>query len=171
MSNEPIAPDPNLSAIEAALGALVPARSQIDRDRLMFRAGQAAARPSPSGRRAWIATAASLALVALGEAALLAHRPPPRVVERVIVVREPAPVAPPDDRIVAEKPAPRPAAHPLSLGNTAYERLASQVIRYGLDGLPASPSAGWTDPRPWPPSSGLLLHEELRKILNPGDPS
>ncbi len=51
MSNEPVSPspDPELNAIEAALGSLVPARSRIDRDLVMFRAGQASVRPSRLG--------------------------------------------------------------------------------------------------------------------------
>jgi hypothetical protein len=173
MSQEHVPSDPELSPIESALGSLVPARSRIDRDRVMFLAGQAAARPSTSGRRAWLSIAASLLLIALGEAALLARRPPPRVVERVVVVHEPAtaPVDPGAERAVAQAPASRPTESPRSLGHTPYERLAGQVLRYGLDGLPASPSAARTDSRPGPASSGQLLQEEIRRILDPGDPS
>ncbi|GAC1450115.1 MAG: hypothetical protein NVSMB9_34370 [Isosphaeraceae bacterium] len=69
--NEHVSHDPELTkTIEAALRTLVPARSRLDRDRVMFLAGQAAARPSSrAGRRAWIGIAASLALSALGEGA------------------------------------------------------------------------------------------------------
>ena len=53
MSHEPDSPesDPGLNALESALGSLVPARSRIDRDVIMFRAGEASAkarrRPRP----------------------------------------------------------------------------------------------------------------------------
>ena len=90
----PMSNEPGRSRAECdrgGLGSLEPARSRIDRDLVMFRAGQASVRPSRMGRRAWNAIAASLALVALGEGVLLAHRPPPQVVEEVVVVREPAP--------------------------------------------------------------------------------
>ncbi len=87
MSNEPVPPNRELKAVEAALGSLVPARSQIDRDLVMFRAGQASVRTSRSGRRTWHLIAASLAVVALGEGILLARRPPPQTVKEMVVVR------------------------------------------------------------------------------------
>jgi hypothetical protein len=175
MSNEPIspAPDPEMNAIEAALGALVPARSRIDRDLVMFRAGQASVRSSRSGLRAWTAIAASLALVALGEGVLLAHRPPPQIVEKVVVVREtvPVPIIASLQRSVAEVPESLPIERALSLGQTAYERLAGQVLRYGLDGLPASPTVASPASGPSPASSGQMLQEELLRLLEPGEHS
>lgn len=174
MSNQPIVNDPEPTTIEAALGALVPARFPINRDLVMFQAGQASARRSSRRSRPWIALAASLALIALGEAALLARRPSPQVVDRVIVVREPAPVPlePADEPIVvAHSPTPRPDVRPLSLGRTNHQRLAALVIRYGLDGLPASPKGVWTESRTWPATSGRMLQAELCKLLEPGDPS
>jgi hypothetical protein len=177
MSNEPVSPspDPALNAIEAALGSLVPARSRIDRDLVMFRAGQASVRPSRRGLWARNAIAASFAFVALGEGVLLSHRPPPRIVKEVVVVREPAPtsapvsVAPPLEQKVADVPESLPIERSLSLGQTAYERLTSQVLRYGLDGLPASPTVA--SPGSGATSSGQMLQEELRRLLDPGDPS
>lgn len=176
MSQEHVSPDPELNTIEAALGSLAPARSRIDRDRVMFRAGQAAVRPSSSGRRTWVAIAASLALIALGEAAVLAHRPPPQVIETVVVVHEPETtrVGPPPGRAVIPAPVlpeARPPGGYLGLGQTTHQRLAGQVLRYGLDGLSAPPLAAWSDPEPWPAPSHHLRQEELRKILHPGDPS
>ncbi len=173
MSNESVSPDPELTAIEAALGSLVPARSQIDRDLVMFRAGQASVRPSRSGHRAWTAFAASLAIVALGEGVMLAHRPPPQIVKEVVVIREPAPIPikPPSEQNVAKLPVSLPIERSLSLGQTAYERLTAQVLRYGLDGLPSSSSMASPASRPWPASSGQMLQEELRRLLKPGDPS
>ena len=173
MPHEPEREDePKLSEIEAALGSLAPARSRVDRDRVMFRAGRSSARPARPGHRAWIAAAASLGLVALGEAALLARRPPDRVVERVIFVREPAAASPsgPALAVVAVRPpAPglRPPGPSRDLGPGARDRLAWQVLRYGLDGLPApSPSAGGGRA-----PSRRLLREELVKVLDLGDPS
>jgi hypothetical protein len=177
MSNEPVSPSPDreLNAIEAALGSLVPARSRIDRDLVMFRAGQASVRPSRLGRRPWHAIAASLALIALGEGFLLAHRPPPQTVKEVVVIREPvtapAPVVAAPEHSVAEGPASLPSESSLSLGQTAYERMVAQVLRYGLDGLPVSPTVASPASGPWPASSGQMLQEELRKLLDPGDPS
>ena len=156
-----------------ASGSLEPARSRIDRDLVMFRAGQASVRPSRLRRRAWNVIAASLALVALGEGVLLAHRPPPQIVKEVVVVREPAPapVVPLVEQSVAEMPVSLPSESPFSLGQTAYQRQVAQVLRYGLDGLPASPTVASPDSGPRPATSGQMLQEELRRLRDPGDPS
>ena len=68
--------DPTLTALEAALAGLAPASGTVDRDAVLFRAGQAAA------QRGWLwpalaslSTAAALVfglLLALGGIALLA---------------------------------------------------------------------------------------------------
>jgi hypothetical protein len=174
MSNEPVTPDPELTAIEGVLGSLVPARSRIDRDLVMFRAGQASVRSSRLGRWGWHTIAASLAMIALGEGVLLARRPPPRI---VVVVREPetvpAPVVPVPEQSVAEAPGTVPTEYPRSLGQTDYERLTAQVLRYGLDGLPAyrpvASSASVSGPRP--ASAGQMLQSELSKLTDLGDPS
>jgi hypothetical protein len=176
MSHEHNALDPELSGIEDALGSLAPAQGRLDRDRVMFRAGQAAHRPSPLGRHLWVAIAATTGLIALGEAALLARRPTPQVIERVVVVREPALPSdvPHDERTTTQAPPLQrllPPEGPSSLGSTAYERLASQVLRYGLDGLPTPLSGAGSDPVPWSIPVHQLLQEELQKILEPGDPS
>jgi hypothetical protein len=151
--------------------SLGPAGSRIDRELVMYRAGQASMRRSPWGPRAWNAIAASLALVALGEGVLLARRPPSRIVERVVVVHVPAtaPVLSSPDQKLAEVPVSLPSEGSLQLRHEAYERLTSKVLRYGLDGLPASPMV--TSPASGPASSGQMLHDELRRLLDPGDPS
>lgn len=175
MSYEHNAVDPELNAIENALGSLTPSRSRLDRDRLMFRAGQASARPAPVGKRLWIAVAAGTGLIALGEAAMLAHRPAPQIIEKVIVVRDREPVVDdtPTEPIVAQAPAFRGFGDSPSFGPTAYERLSSQVFRYGLDGLPTPPSARANagDNKPLPPLTRQLWQEELLKTLEPGAPS
>jgi hypothetical protein len=165
--------DPELNAIAASLGSLEPARSRIDRDLVMFRAGQASVRPSRLRRRAGNAMAASLALVALGEGVLLAHRPPPQVIKEVVVVREPAPapVVPLVEQSVAEMPVSLPSESSLSLGHTASERRVAQVMRYGLDGLPVFPTVASPDWVPRPATAGRMLQEELRRLRDPGDPS
>lgn len=198
MSLEQNAPDPALRSIENALGSLVPTRTQIDRDRLMFQAGQASSRASTSGRHTWMAIAASLAVVVAGEAALLAHQPAPRVVEKLVVVREPA-NAPADTSAQSTATSPSPASAPAAIepgrhrsldaelayspaafspalvsfarSQAAYERLAGQLLRDGLDGLPASPTAALRGSQSGPAPSRLQLQEELRTLLDPGDHS
>lgn len=168
MPHEPVPPDAELSALEAALGSLFPARSRIDRDRVMFEAGAASVRPRSDGRRPWMALAASLAALALGEAVLLARPAPPRIVERIVTV--PAPAPSPTPAPIADPPQPvdgEPIAGLASLGQTAQERLAGQVLRYGLDGLPAPPAAS---PRAgaerWQAPSRREMQNELWKTLD-----
>ena len=178
MPPEPIGTDPELTAVAAALEALAPARSRIDRDRLMFQAGQASAQRVQRGRRSLIALTATLGLAAAGEAALLARRPAPLVVETEVANDKPVPVA-----VGASGPSPsppivappsmslRPLGRSFALGQTAHERLAGQVVRYGLDALPNALPIGSLDERTGPIPSRQLLQEEVRRILDPGDAS
>ncbi|MFO0954801.1 MAG: hypothetical protein U0835_27295 [Isosphaeraceae bacterium] len=169
MSNEPVPHDPGLKVddVESLLGSLAPSKSGIDRDRVMFLAGRASARPAP--QRGWKALAAGLALLASGEAALLARGREPQVIERLVVVREPA--APAAETPLAVAPIPPPPDDALAFGATAHARLAGQVIRYGLDGLPppAFPSRAEAEDQPRPLPTRQLLREELREALVPGD--
>ena len=80
-----IPPDPELKAIESALGELIPLSSRLDRDKLMFQAG-AMSRPAPSRPWAWPAITAALSVALAGESFFLASRPAPRVVERIVYV-------------------------------------------------------------------------------------
>jgi hypothetical protein len=132
-------PDPEVSALESALKRLVPA-GQLRRDEIMYRAGRAAA-----GRRGWIWPALAVAMTAV--AAAIAVRPlwqpePQRVTERTVVVLTlpaAAPSAPATDevpptspeRFAAEQPT-GPVHHP---GN--YYQMQKQVLRWGVDSLPA----------------------------------
>jgi hypothetical protein len=121
--------NPEMKAVEAALAALAPRAERLDRDQVMYRAGQAAARPGWT----W-PVAASLSLVAL---ALLAgydlSKPTPQAVERVVYVRVPEPVyASPDAGLSGQQ---------ISAESGAYLHLRDRVLSYGVDALPA-PSPG-----------------------------
>jgi hypothetical protein len=113
-----------LKALESGLRGLVPAVA-LDRDALMFRAGQESMR---RGRWTWptLAAASWLLTVALGS--LLATRAP---VEHVVYVEvpkaEPAPVA-------APLPRPAPVVEP-----SAYLKMRYQVLHDGVDSLPPPP--------------------------------
>ena len=173
--------DPEVTAIESALRALVPSRSALDRDRLMFRAGQVSNRSRFPTRWIWPAIAATLTIVAAGEGALLANRPEPLVIERFVIVHEPAtPSAARDDAIVIlrENPTipssdPEPSRHPAS----DPLRLRRQVLRFGLDALPEPPhllSLSVEGDRPTGATSespGMLRRYEYQKFLNPGGPT
>jgi hypothetical protein len=167
--------DPELTALEGALGGLVPAASRISRDQLMFRAGAASVAAAGRARspfRPWPVLAASLAVLALGEGVLLARRP---VVERVVVVRAPLPPAVASAVVADSAPDARPAPPPgpaIGPPRTPAGRLEWQLARYGLDALPATPP-----PVAWgagasgeAPPSALRLRETLLRELEPGGP-
>jgi hypothetical protein len=105
-----------LSELEAALAALAPRAERLNRDRLMFLAGQAsvepkisqAAQPQLPSRWAWPVAFAAMSGIAASLLAALAIRPAPqaseRIVERIVTVstarQEPA-AAIAQDRIEA----------------------------------------------------------------------
>jgi hypothetical protein len=118
MSEQPR--DPALTALEAALAALKPAPDGIDRDGLLFRAGQASVR-RPSWL--WPGAAAVLAVLLAG---VLVWRPV-KVVERIVYVEVPAPQtdSPGYDAVTLPEP-------PVPEG---YLRLRQLVLRDGVEAL------------------------------------
>jgi hypothetical protein len=135
--------DPELAGLEAALAALAPMPGRIDRDALLFRAGQVSVR----GRSwAWPAATAGLGMVAVGLGLVLGLRPSPVPVERVVYVTitKPAPLPP----AVREPASPTPEPDFASPGLLAeqqapmnYLQLERQVVRWGLEGVPDMPEA------------------------------
>jgi hypothetical protein len=132
-------PDPELTELERALAGLTPAPGQFDRDRLMFRAGQASA-----PRRGWVwpsATAAFAVLAAVLGVALV-NRPTPATIERTVYVEVPAPmppVAPPAPLSPADTGPVAAAGREPSHEQTDAARLRNQVLRWGVDALPSPP--------------------------------
>lgn len=125
--------DSELAAFEDDLRRLAPIAGRVDRDALLFEGGRSAAK---AGR--WRIATAGLAALSLTLALLLAVRPAPPVVERIVYipvepeeVPEPSPIAPP-----------RPAI--------SRQALIEQVFLRGLDGLPDAgvEEAPWLPPGP-----------------------
>jgi hypothetical protein len=134
---------PDLKAFEAALVGLVPAGSRIDRDRLMYRAGAAAATSATQSpptlfsrlpAMLWPTATAAMLLVTLGLGALVAMRQP---TERIVYVDRPAARTNPGD-------APSLAVHWPQVGSTiapdrdssgSYLVLREQVLRLGVGAL------------------------------------
>jgi hypothetical protein len=125
------ASQPELNAVEETLRHLVPAPARLDRDRLLFRAGQRAAPRRWFWPVAAVVSTAACAVLAV----VLACRPAPAVVERIVYVPEqrPAPVPPPD---TGETSLP-PRAVPARLA--PRRQLEERLLNQGLDGLGEPP--------------------------------
>jgi hypothetical protein len=136
----PEAMPPDLNDLAKALQSLVPEAPRLDRDRLMFRAGQAQVR-----RWHWPALALVTSTVAacLGLVLLLKAPPPPverivyvKVVEPAVSPSPPAVPTPPQPAVDMDAPSNRDDGRPIRL---AYHRLQQLVLRVGLDSLPPLP--------------------------------
>ena len=133
-----------MQAVERALVSLKPAPSRVDRDALMFRAGQASARHRD---RLWPLTSLAMALLAVTFGALLVMRPAPEPTERIVYVTQAVPQPEPVKRSF-EGAAARDwaaAAAPEArrpLGEWSYGRLRDKVLAEGVDALPVFMTAG-----------------------------
>jgi hypothetical protein len=138
--SQPIHPD--LSGIEAALKSLAPAKVAIDRDVLMFRAGQASRRQS----RFWPVAAGLLAASSLTLGALLLGKPASLQLREVRLVRIDVPPTQ-TPGYLAGAPAPGPVSG-LEQGPSEYRLLQQQILRWGLAGLTELPPAVARDESP-----------------------
>jgi hypothetical protein len=123
MSGEEDLP-PELRSLEAALASLAPRRDRLDRDRLLFLAGQESVRTKAiaaaprAWRLAWPAAFSGMTAVAAALLVLLLARPQPGAVERIVYVpaAQPKAAEPAAKPAVPEtQPAPREAAGPSPL--------------------------------------------------------
>jgi hypothetical protein len=158
-----------LSGLEAALAGLSPLPPALDRDRLLFRAGQES---RPRRGLLWPWSTGVLAAVAAGLGALLVLRPEPAPTVRIVYVpvREEVPAP----RRVAVLPPQRAAEErPSNLGQptrlSAFQ-LQRDALRWGIEALPlgtpprtaASPDQGPIRPPAVP------TYYQLRSSLQPG---
>jgi hypothetical protein len=163
-----------MNDLEAMLGALPPARSGVNRDRVMFEAGRASGRRARRSQRGWALLSTALALISIGEGALLVKRgapaePPPVVAVQQTVESPKSSDALPastEEHITAQSPEPY-----LTSADSLRGRLAAQVLRYGLDGLPKSVPADWGESSRSILQSHGALPDDLRKELEMGGPS
>jgi hypothetical protein len=148
--------DPRLNDVAVALAALAPSCPNLDRDRLLFKAGRASA----PGSWFWRLSAAVSTMAAVALAAILFLRPVPTLVERVVYVEvTPPPIpAPPKDVDITPPPSleSEPSAPAYSWPTTPYTRLENRLLRWGLDGLAEPPS-----PPAAPPETLKSLLESL----------
>jgi hypothetical protein len=137
--------DPKLAALEKSLSALVPVPGRIDRDQLLFRAGQASVRP-----RLWLwpaATALSMVVTAvLGT--VLALRPAPATVERVVYepLHQPTPELSPSmaqsgtSTSNAQVDSSTKDGENWWASSAEYIKERNLAIRWGAESLPPGPS-------------------------------
>jgi hypothetical protein len=143
--------------LEAALGALRPAAAGIDRDCLMYRAGERA-----GGRRQRLWQGATAMFAAALMTSLLI-RPAPRYVDRYVYVEAGAPARVADARPVHEPgPADDGVQGLLMQDATGYVRLREAVLVRGIDALPVAPGGSATVGEPLP---------RVERILNAVPPS
>jgi hypothetical protein len=166
--------DPEIGPIETALGNLAPARSRIDRDRVMFQAGVLHANAESRRRWVWPSIAATLAVVALSESVALAVRPGPQV----MVVQQPAPppesgpIEPEPVQILSQTLPTRSERNELwAAGGGEALALRRQVLRFGVDGLPNPPALLSQSDGAAPESPSPLRRYEFNKVFELGGPS
>ncbi len=152
--------DDELAAIEAVLGSLTPAPSSVRRDRLMFLAGRASAKPQPRHSRyitAWLwpcALSASL-MAAVTFGLLWSARGTPQIVERVVYVSARSLPPVPEFSPVSESP------------SSPWEnrRLCKLVLEKGVDAMPQlnTPAASTAPIAPRRDSYRDLIDELLKE--------
>lgn len=161
--------DPELTRFEAMLRALPPNSPTLDRDRLMFQSGQAAARRQARPRLIWPAAACIFACVSLVQSlSILRPDSHPRATPPLARSNDNTPSVHPEAPLSTPSVTTRPSPARYDLGQTAHQRLLWQIARYGLDALPArAPVAA--APTRQPATSADLLRQELDRLSDPGD--
>jgi hypothetical protein len=153
--------DPSLGPLESALANLKPAPTALDRDRLMFRAGQLSTR----WHWVWPASTAALFVMSLALAGVLAFRP--TAPESVRVVYVPIETSPPVSSPRQPVPAPTPATStadvPAPPASAPYLSLRGQVLRFGVESLPDPPPLATETPAP--SVDRLFAHPKSRPEL------
>jgi hypothetical protein len=128
--------DPELAAVASALASLAPSAGQLDRDQLLFRAGQSSV---PRRRWFWPALSATLGVLAVALGIAAARRPAPEMLERVVYVQAPAAGSLQEVPDVAlSAPQSPKAIVPNNRGESplSYYRLEQVALRWGVEGLP-----------------------------------
>lgn len=126
----------DLSKLEHLLAGLRPSAAGLDRDRLMFQAGQTARSPR---RLLWPAATCLAAAVAVCLGLVVLLRPEPAATVQVVYVDREIRVQVPSQ---PESPAPLPPperegpASPAAAANLAYWQLHELAVRHGIEALP-----------------------------------
>ncbi len=164
--------------MEQALQQLQPRPVNLDRDRLMFLAGQASVSATEPANRTWLWPTATLSLstvaacLAFALTIQIARPPVERIVVREVAAPQPTPVPTPQHH---EQPKANPpsgsrfaAAPVLAMPNGSAFQMRNMALRFGIDSIPAfgnSPSAASESPL----TPGHW--QQLRKAADGTDPS
>jgi len=145
--------NPIQQELENALSSLKPAALNLDRDKLMFRAGQSSARRQ---NFAWPAVAVLLAVM-LG--ASLLYRPPAQT-ERIVYVPQPATPDNTYSSLMVETERPPRSAQ--------YIHLRDKILAEGMDALPESTgSTGENQDELWRELDKIIpFNSKIKGILN-----
>ena len=162
----------DLKTFEAELATLVPRTDRLDRDRLIFLAGEQSAAASnrrATAHRGWVWPAAFSAMTAVAAtlAMIVLLRPQPQVVVRLVEV--------PAEPVVAEDPSPSETIEP-ALSEPEHAEPpndspadvpgAGGSIFWALIGLPWPPDR----PAAWPNSTRPNPRQELQILAEGRDP-
>ncbi len=149
-------PTSDLAPFEATLSSLAPRAAQLDRDRLMFLAGQAALQASggrqppddlggrvaradsPASHWGWPAAFSAMTVLAASLLVMVMNRPEPQVIERI--VRVPAAALPAiagrsaeSGRQAIESEPPLSPAPSRPASGESYLHARDQVLAFGLE--------------------------------------
>ena len=148
--------------LEQSLRQLTPRPSSIDRDRLMFLAGQQSVSGAATTKRnhwLWAAPTASMSTVAACFAIAflwqLSREPEVRIVVREVLVEKPAPA----QVAIAPTPQPKPTATAttapapvsLALPTTSILQLRNVALRFGVEAIPADSRSNTSSTLPLSP--------------------
>jgi hypothetical protein len=151
----------DLSKLERRLAAWRPASGGLDRDRMLYEAGRAAARADVR-IHSWRLATAALALLTVGLGGLLAHeRAQRRVLETSVAIASQIKPARPAGEIALPTPRETPAIEPSS-----YFALTLRLSRGNPD--ISSPDVDF-EPKPHRPATGPLQVLPQRQPLQPRD--
>jgi hypothetical protein len=162
-------PGRELAALEATLASLTPRPAALDRDALFFHAGQASLRRRG---RMWAGVSAALACVSAALGGSLLLRPAPEPIERIVYVpiKEAAPQAVAVERErTDETAAPSGPTADHERARLGYYQLQRHVLRWGIEGLPAT-SARQASPLAPPRRPGGSSLYQLRNAYMTGEP-
>ena len=162
--DQPLADDENdLTPLERRLAAWRPAAGTLDRDRMLYSAGQAPARDEDRVRYWRLAAAASI-VVAVTLAGLLAHERSQRLALEMVLAARTGPAGPlPPIPLVTQTPALEP------LARSSYFVLTAQLAASGQEvpALAARNQVKPTKPDPPPfPDPPPLRTRDFNRILD-----